>query len=187
VKQLYHIHYVILEPDGFERGEDEYVRASDRQRVERHAEAYLLREVFELDGDRLADVADLDQSDAGYWRNPAAGDCSAKYDIGPIDAVPVIDLDTADQAADSRRVEKWVYRGELSGEVERIGVTFDEVLHAAGRALDRNSACEMIGDVLFLGTDGQWYTLTVEAVMAVADPDYVRDSLANAEATDAAD
>jgi len=170
VKQLYHIHYVILEPDGFERGEDEYVRASDRERVERHAEAYLLREVFELDGDRLADVADLDQSDAGYWRNPAGDDCSAKYDFRPIDAVPVIDLDTADQATDSRRVEKWVYSGELSSEVERVGVTFDEVLHAAGRVLDRNSACEMIGDVLFQGTDGQWYTLTVEAVIAVADP-----------------
>ena len=114
MKQLYHIHYVILEPDGFERGEDEYVRASDRQRVERHAEAYLLREVFELDGDRLAAVPDLDQSDAGYWRNPAAGDCSAKYDIAPIDAVPVIDLDAADHAADSRRGEKWVDSGELS-------------------------------------------------------------------------
>lgn len=70
-----------------------------------------------------------------------------------------------------------MYSGELSSEVEHIGVTFDEVLHAAGRVLGHNSACEMIGDVLFLGTDGQWYTLTVEAVMAVADPDYVRDSL----------
>lgn len=50
-----------LEPDGFERGEDEYVRTGDWERVERHAEAYLLREVFELDGDRLTDVAALDQ------------------------------------------------------------------------------------------------------------------------------
>lgn len=104
MKQLYHIHYVILEPDGFERGEDVYVRASDRERVERHAEAYLLREVFELDGDRLADAAELDQSDAGYWRNPAADACSARYDIGPIDAVPVIDLDSVAQAADARVV-----------------------------------------------------------------------------------
>ncbi len=43
--------------------------------------------------------------------------------------------------------------------------------------MDRNSACELIDNVLFLGTDGQWYTLSVEAVMAVADPDYVCDSL----------
>jgi hypothetical protein len=184
VKQLYHIHYVIIEPNGYERGEDEYVRAGDRERVERHAEAYLLREVFEIDGDRLADAAELDQSDAGYWRNPDADETSAKYDIEPIDAVPVIDLDADDQSADSLRVEQWLYSGCLSSGVERVGVSFDEVLSDAGRLLDQGDACEIVGEVLFQGTDGQWYTLTVEAVIAQADPDYVRDSLGltNAEA-----
>ena len=104
MKQLYHIHYVILEPDGFERGEDEYVRAGNRERVKWHAEAYLLREVFELEGDQLSSAPELTQSSAGYWRNPAADDCSAKYDIEPIETVPVIDLDDNEQTNDRLHV-----------------------------------------------------------------------------------
>lgn len=89
--------------------------------------------------------------------------------------------DPRHEAVDDRRVERWVYSGELPSDVDRVGVAITDVLQAAGRVLDQTGATDALGDVLFQASDGQWYVLTFEAVLSPADADYVRDSLSIAE------
>lgn len=102
--------------------------------------------------------------------------------------MPVIDLDAADQATDSR-----------AGRT--VGVQRSSVQCGRTRGCTRLTRCcatrvgcwirvvpaRSLARCCSRALTGQWYTLTVEAMIAVADPDYVRDSLAMAsqEVTDA--
>jgi hypothetical protein len=71
------------------------------------------------------------------------------------------------------KVKKWVRNGEL----EKCR-TQEQILEQCGRALDANCAYDILGDVLFQATDGKYYTVTVEAVVSPANPEYVKDILA---------
>ena len=94
---------------------------------------------------------------------------------------------TTDKPLSDGRVERWVYSGQLPSAVERVGVSLTDVLQAAGCVLDRAGATDALGDVLFQAMDGQWYVLTVEAVLSPATSDWVRDSLAAADAEEVSD
>lgn len=75
----------------------------------------------------------------------------------------------------AKTVDK-IIRWHNSGEIGEVA-TIDEALEAAGRCLDAAQSHEICGPVLFQGEDGEWYVITVEAVVAKAHPDYVRDEL----------
>lgn len=72
------------------------------------------------------------------------------------------------------RVKKWICTGELSA-----CKTEKEIIEQCGRLLDRNCSGEILGEVLFKATNGKYYVVTVEAVIEEANPEYVKDALAN--------
>jgi hypothetical protein len=49
----------------------------------------------------------------------------------------------------------------------------DELLDAAGRAMDKAYAQDIMGDIIFLGEDGKAYVGTVNFVVSEADPGYL--------------
>ena len=58
------------------------------------------------------------------------------------------------------------------------GQTGQDIIDSACDALDDSDAFEMIGGgILFQGEDGKWYTVTVEAVVSLANPEFVKDAL----------
>ena len=69
------------------------------------------------------------------------------------------------------KVKKWLRTGELS----RSNKTQAALIEECGRALDKNNACDILGDVLFLATDGKYYVITVEALIQEANMEYVKD------------
>jgi hypothetical protein len=68
------------------------------------------------------------------------------------------------------RVKKWIRSGELSP-----NSAIEDVIAECGRALDHNGSNDILGDVVFLGNDGKYYAITVEAVIHEADMEYVKD------------
>jgi hypothetical protein len=71
---------------------------------------------------------------------------------------------------------KEVIRG---GELElAVGHTFAEILEQAGECLDANNSWDICGEVLFLGTDDQYYAGTVEFVIGPASDAYIKEVLA---------
>jgi hypothetical protein len=71
------------------------------------------------------------------------------------------------------RVKKWLRTGELNSR-NRIQ---SSILEDCGRHLDRACSYDILGDVLFEGTDGKHYVITVEALIQEANPDYVKQIL----------
>ena len=70
------------------------------------------------------------------------------------------------------RVKHWLRTGELNPRNR----TQKSILEDCGRLLDSAYSHEILGgDVLFEGTDGKYYVITVEAVIGVANPEYVKD------------
>lgn len=72
------------------------------------------------------------------------------------------------------RVRKWIRCGELSPSNTAI----EDVIQNCGRALDHNGAPDILGDVLFQATNGKYYVINVEAIIQEANPEYVKDVLA---------
>jgi hypothetical protein len=77
-------------------------------------------------------------------------------------------------------VEEWFLTGELSSDLERIGVTSSEILTGMGALLDRANTCEIPGDVLFRATNGKLYTIHVEAeiVEVASDDEWALETIA---------
>jgi hypothetical protein len=73
----------------------------------------------------------------------------------------------------SIKVKKWIRSGELN----RRNRTQASILKQCGRALDKNNACDILGDVLYQATNGKYYVINVEAVIEEANPEYVTDVL----------
>jgi hypothetical protein len=73
----------------------------------------------------------------------------------------------------SIKVHKWIRSGELNSKNR----TQASILAECGRALDKNNACDILGDVLYQATDGKYYVINVEAVIQEANPEYVTDVL----------
>lgn len=71
------------------------------------------------------------------------------------------------------KVKRWVRSGELPNDLTDVG----QVYAAAGRLLDAACSHDILGTVLFEGEDGKYYTLTVEAVLGEASPEFVRETL----------
>lgn len=72
------------------------------------------------------------------------------------------------------KITKWVRSGELnSADADTVA----DVQAQCGRLLDKSCAHEIVGEVLFLGADGKWYTVTVEAEISEANPDWVQEML----------
>jgi len=69
------------------------------------------------------------------------------------------------------KVKKWLRTGELS----RSNKTQAALIEECGRALDKNNAYDILGDVVFLATDGKYYVITVEALIQEANMEYVKD------------
>jgi hypothetical protein len=68
------------------------------------------------------------------------------------------------------RVKKWIRTGELDKNKAQ-----KEILEDCGRLLDEAYSHEILGEVLFLATDGKYYVITVEALIQEANPEYVKD------------
>jgi len=71
------------------------------------------------------------------------------------------------------KVAKWISCGELE---ERTRTQAD-ILSQCGRLLDAACSHEIVGTVLFKATDGRYYTVTVEATIGEANPNFVKNLL----------
>jgi hypothetical protein len=76
------------------------------------------------------------------------------------------------------RVKKWIHSGELDTD----DGTEKKILDHCGSLLDSAESHEIIGEVLFQATNGKYYVVTVEAVIGLANPEYVKGAKARAEA-----
>lgn len=68
-------------------------------------------------------------------------------------------------------VKKWIATGELNEKNRKQADILDE----CGRLLDKSCSSEILGEVLFKGTDGKYYCICVEAIISEANPEYVKD------------
>ena len=74
------------------------------------------------------------------------------------------------------KIKRWIRDGNEEFEKQGFDDT-EDILCAAGRLLDNAYSHEIVGEVLFEGEDGKFYTGTVEFVIAEADPEYVKEAL----------
>ena len=72
------------------------------------------------------------------------------------------------------KVKRFISKGELDG----LEQDTDDILESCANALDGCESHEILGTVLFEGNDGKFYTVTVEAVIGEADPEFVKETLA---------
>lgn len=77
------------------------------------------------------------------------------------------------------KVEHVIESGNLNIEPED---SCANILQEAANALDDSESSEIVGGgILFKGTNGKWYTVVVEAQIALADPKFVKEKLAAAK------
>ena len=69
-------------------------------------------------------------------------------------------------------IARWIKSGDENFAEQGLTTT-EELLEAAGRLLDKSCSHEIVGEVLFVGSDGKTYVGTVEFVIAEANPSYV--------------
>ena len=80
------------------------------------------------------------------------------------------------------KIVKWLESGvfdqpEIPGGTP---TTIGQLLDEAGEVLDEECAGEILGPgVLFQAEDGKWYTASVEVVVTEANPEWVRQELAD--------
>lgn len=75
------------------------------------------------------------------------------------------------------RVKKVIDSGELE---LKEGMPFSEIIEQCGENLDSVCAYEIQGQVLFLGSDNRWYTITTESSISVAHTDFVKECVEDA-------
>lgn len=75
---------------------------------------------------------------------------------------------------DPIKIKTFIESGEL--DTDRITDT-DDIIDQAARALDKACAADILGCVLFIGEDGNVYTVTTEACIGLANPDWVKEYL----------
>jgi len=71
-------------------------------------------------------------------------------------------------------VKRWIRCGEL----DEKQTEQDDILDDCGQLLDKVYTHEILGEVLFEAEDGKMYTITVEAVIGEANPQFAKDILA---------
>ena len=72
------------------------------------------------------------------------------------------------------KVKRFISKGELDGREKDT----DGILETCGDLLDGACSSEILGTVLFEGEDGKFYTVTLEAEIGEADPEFVKETLA---------
>lgn len=77
------------------------------------------------------------------------------------------------------KIVKWIRDGN-DGLSSRIDDD-EDLLDAAGRALDKACSWDIMGEVLFLADDGNYYAGCVEFMITPANQVYVDDCLAEDE------
>lgn len=95
------------------------------------------------------------------------------------DALAGAGADAPDDREDRPFVRRWIATGEPFDEND---ITRDDLLRAAGRALDKACAHDVVGTVLFEAMDGTHYTVTVEAIISPASESFVAETLDEIEA-----
>ena len=75
------------------------------------------------------------------------------------------------------KVKRFISKGELDGKEKDSAAILDSCCDL----LDNCESHEILGQVLFEGQDGKFYTVTVEAVIGPASKAYVRQVLTEAE------
>ncbi len=101
----------------------------------------------------------------------------AKFGGGIIMLIDTSNCVTDDELRDQLRkqpsrdtkVAKIVQEGELD---LWIGMTVDRLIAACEANLE-----DIREQVLFMGSDGKWYTITTESIIGEATPEFVRDTL----------
>lgn len=73
------------------------------------------------------------------------------------------------------KITEWLLAGEYE-DVEDLADT-REVLYASGNMLDSACASDIVGTNLFRGSDGRYYTASVEVVINEADDGFVQETL----------
>jgi hypothetical protein len=71
------------------------------------------------------------------------------------------------------QVKKWINCGEINPDA----MTQDEILESCGNLLDHSCSHDIVGEAMFLATDGKYYVITVEAMITKANPAYAKDFL----------
>jgi hypothetical protein len=77
-------------------------------------------------------------------------------------------------ARNSFKIHKYLASGEASGEARN----YNDLLEELGNLLDHACSHDIFGDVLFEGEDGKVYVASVEGCIMEANPDYVKEILA---------
>jgi hypothetical protein len=93
-----------------------------------------------------------------------------------IDAACQIVVDNFKKAREPITVKRWIRSGELNDSSK----TQEEILEECGNLLDNSCSSEIIGEVLFEGTDGKYYTITTESIIGVASESF-RDEILEEE------
>jgi len=70
------------------------------------------------------------------------------------------------------RIKKMI----CDGEIDPVSTT-EELLEQAARRLDKACSHDILGEVIFEGEDGKFYTCTVEAVIGEVNPEYLAEVL----------
>lgn len=109
---------------------------------------------FEITEADIADVEEPGNAEDATSSTAEETDAGDEHTIGDDDEVGVI-IDT----------------GELAFATKR------ELLDQAAAALDRAYAADILGTVIYQGKDGEFYTMTTEAIIGIANPSFVVDTL----------
>jgi len=76
--------------------------------------------------------------------------------------------------ADPFKVKKWIRRDDrFPSDTENMS----DIIGAAARALEKSCSWDIVGECVFLGEDDQYYVGTVEFVVGIANPDYIKELL----------
>jgi hypothetical protein len=75
------------------------------------------------------------------------------------------------------KVKRWIYSGEL----DKSSRDKASILDNCGSLLDKSCSHEILGEVVFEGDDEKFYVITVEAVIAEGNPDYIKSVLEEEE------
>jgi len=85
------------------------------------------------------------------------------------------DVELCDELRDVLVSDLVVVEVVQSGEIKLDpGMTLDEVMEQCGANLDAACSWDIQGQILFKGSDGEWYTITTESTIARATDEFVK-------------
>lgn len=76
------------------------------------------------------------------------------------------------------KVKRWLRTGEID---PNCATEEDEIIACCGHLLDRACSHDILGELMFEADNGKIYVVTVEAMIAEANPEYAKDVLQEIE------